>query len=731
MRFNDLKIKTKILCGAITLVVITITFGILAYIYIGKVSGALFAITDIDAKAVEYATGVERASLETRLNWRIYITEQTDSVRSEVFNQLKSLYAYLDKVDTIANRYNITSLFEQSKIARKAAKEYEEKINSCIAGYKNNKNAIEEMTKYGNIVGEAARKFLEIQVNDYTKAKKSGADAHSLDQYVQRYIITTNIYETALKIMRAEKEEVHYSDRKSYKIMQQLLPALMKLYDELETVTSDSEQLKLIKEAEEATKIYEKDAARWISTDDALKNTLNEMQSIGENVIKQAIAAEEAGYKKLEEAEKDAQALTSQANTIIISTIAIAFILGVIIAIVLASTISKPVVKGVEFATAIAAGDFARTLDINQKDEIGILADALRKMVTTLKMKIEEAAVESSNAMEEANKANIAMHEADAAKQQAERAKEDGMLQAADRLSSVVNIVSSASEELSAQIEQSSQGAEQQSKRLAETATAMEEMNATVLEVAKNASQATDTAEKAKDKAQEGATIVHKVLNGIGEVQNQSLALKADMTTLGKQAEGIGHVMNVISDIADQTNLLALNAAIEAARAGEAGRGFAVVADEVRKLAEKTMTATKEVGDAIQQIQNGTQKNINNVERTVRKIDEATTLAKSSGDVLTEIVRFVDLSTDQVRSIATASEQQSSASEEINRSVEDVNRIAAETMDALRQSAQAVADLAQQAQELNSMIQDMQGGAGTVSKKTSVLPSGKRLRALT
>ena len=146
---------------------------------------------------------------------------------------------------------------------------------------------------------------------------------------------------------------------------------------------------------------------------------------------------------------------------------------------------------------------------------------------------------------------------------------------------------------------------------------------------------------------------------------------------------------------------------------------------------DPVMSATKEVGDAIQQIQHGTRKNIENVDRTVKTIEEATSLAKSSGETLTEIVNFVDLSTDQVRSIATASEEQSSASEEINRSVEEVNRIAAETMDALRQSAQAVAELAQQAQELNAMVQEMQGSSGSVKAGHAALPGGKRLRALT
>ncbi len=155
------------------------------------------------------------------------------------------------------------------------------------------------------------------------------------------------------------------------------------------------------------------------------------------------------------------------------------------------------------------------------------------------------------------------------AKEEAQRAMAEGMLQAASQLEGVVEVVTSASEELSAQIEQSSRGSEAQSQRVAETATAMEQMNATVFEVARNASQAAQAAENARHKALDGAQVVTQVVKGIGAVQEQALGMRSDMTALGKQAQGIGQVLNVISDIADQTNLLALNAAIEAARVGE------------------------------------------------------------------------------------------------------------------------------------------------------------------
>ncbi|MDP2847516.1 MAG: methyl-accepting chemotaxis protein [Humidesulfovibrio sp.] len=361
-----------------------------------------------------------------------------------------------------------------------------------------------------------------------------------------------------------------------------------------------------------------------------------------------------------------------------------------------------------EVAGKIAGGDL--NVAFREQDKKGGVYLVMQGMVATMKAKIAEAEEKSLHAAQEAERARIATDEAVEAKGKAELAKAEGMMHAATQLEKVVEVISSASEELSAQVEQSSRGTEVQASRVAETATAMEEMNATVLEVARNASQAADSSGHARTKAMDGAKIVAQVVQGIGTMQTVSSTMKEDMGQLGKQAEGIGQIMNVISDIADQTNLLALNAAIEAARAGDAGRGFAVVADEVRKLAEKTMTATQEVGAAITGIQQGTKKNLDNVERAVTTIENATLLANQSGEALQEIVRLVEVATDQVRSIAAASEQQSAASEEINRSIEEINRISTETSSAMRQSALAVGDLAAQAGSLRGLIDTMKRG---------------------
>jgi len=278
-----------------------------------------------------------------------------------------------------------------------------------------------------------------------------------------------------------------------------------------------------------------------------------------------------------------------------------------------------------------------------------------------------------------------------------------------------------ASSNLALQVEHATRSAANQQTRIGEAADAMQEMNTTIIDVAKNAGQAADTAASAKEKAANGATIVGRVIEGMEEIHRESMGLKDDMGALGRQAEAIGQIMNVISDIADQTNLLALNAAIEAARAGDAGRGFAVVADEVRKLAEKTMTATKEVGEAIQGIQQGTKKNIESVERSVRRIDDVNTLSGSSGESLREIVSLVDRTTDQVRSIAAAAEEQSASSEEITRSIEDIGKLSMDTANAMAQSTREIEALARQAQDIKQLIGTMQEAGAS--------PSGRMLEA--
>lgn len=386
-------------------------------------------------------------------------------------------------------------------------------------------------------------------------------------------------------------------------------------------------------------------------------------------------------------------------------------IVGIIIvfSMYIISSINNPLQKVTNFAKDIAAGNLNATLHLGKgtPKEILELQATLATMMQTLRDKIQEAAQKTEEAEKNMQQTRQALEAAEVAQQQANHARREGITSAAQKLEGAVSIMSSASMQLAAQIEQSERGAREQASRVTTAAHTMQEMNHTVLEVAQNAGKASAASGDAREKAEQGARIVQQAINSIQQVQNESLALKEDMNALKEHAQAINNIMGVISDIADQTNLLALNAAIEAARAGEAGRGFAVVADEVRKLAEKTMSSTTEVENAITAIQRSAEKSMVQVDKAVSVIGDATTYASQSGDALQEIVQLADTTAAQVQAIAAAADEQSASSKEMSASITQVNSIAAETANTMVEAARAVADLAAQAQTLTHIIDAM------------------------
>ena len=395
--------------------------------------------------------------------------------------------------------------------------------------------------------------------------------------------------------------------------------------------------------------------------------------------------------------------IASIRNSNLITATLVVLLTGIVIFLIVHKIVAA-ITKSVNFAEDVAQGVLDKEIDIDRTDEIGTLANALREMTTNLRKMIKTAEQKTDEAEQESQRAHVAMQEADEAREEAEKAKRQGMLQAAAQLETIVEHITTTATELAAQIDESSRGAELQLERTGETATAIEEMNATVLEVARNATSAASHAEDTKQKAEDGQGVVSSVVQSIDEVSDRSTSLTESLGALGKRAEDIGSVMTVITDIADQTNLLALNAAIEAARAGEAGRGFAVVADEVRKLAEKTMQATREVEEAIQAIQVASKENIEGMQATSNVVVHSTGLASEAGDSLKSIVEVAIANADQVRSIASASEEQSATSEQIGRSSDEINRIAMDTASAMRESAVAVNELAEMTQKLQQLV---------------------------
>lgn len=406
----------------------------------------------------------------------------------------------------------------------------------------------------------------------------------------------------------------------------------------------------------------------------------------------------------LEKMEKTVSAI---AFACLLATAIIAVVLSLLGALFFRSMV-LPLRKTASYATEVAKGDLEAPFVVKTRnDEVGDLASALTQMVSSLKGKISEADQAVAEAQENGRKADAATKAAEEAAEKANRAKSDGMHAAALQLEGMVTQLSQATNELSTQIQESDRSAMESGGRLSQAAAAMNEMNASMQEVAHNASSAASISEEARTTAAQGQQILSEAMGSINEVQDISQRLKDDMAKLHEHTQNISKIMDVISDIADQTNLLALNAAIEAARAGEAGRGFAVVADEVRKLAEKTMNSTNDVAKAISSIQESSQQSVDRMNQALESVDKANALARESGEALSRIVANVEGAADQVRAIASASEQQSAASEEINQSISIVNEMSAQTTQAMSEASKAVESLSRQAENLSSLVDEM------------------------
>ncbi len=264
--------------------------------------------------------------------------------------------------------------------------------------------------------------------------------------------------------------------------------------------------------------------------------------------------------------------------------------------------------------------------------------------------------------------------------------------------------LAAAAEQLAAVTEQTNQGIRQQQSETDQVATAMNEMSATVQEVARNAEQAAHAAQQADEAAHSGKQVVMQGIAAIDTLAREVEQAAQVIQKLETESAGIGAVVDVIRGIAEQTNLLALNAAIEAARAGEQGRGFAVVADEVRTLASRTQQSTKEIQQMIQRLQTGASEAVQVMMQSRSQAQSSVQQAARTGESLEAITRAVENITGMNTQIASAAEEQSAVAEEINRNIVNISQVGNQTAAAAQQTAAASDELARLAAQLQSLV---------------------------
>ncbi|MEI7816025.1 MAG: HAMP domain-containing methyl-accepting chemotaxis protein [Desulfuromonadales bacterium] len=272
------------------------------------------------------------------------------------------------------------------------------------------------------------------------------------------------------------------------------------------------------------------------------------------------------------------------------------------------------------------------------------------------------------------------------------------------QIASTSSQVSSAASQLNATAEQIATGSEEVAAQAGTVATAGEEMAATSGDIAQNCQMVAEGAQRASHTAQNGAEVVNNTVRVMGQIAEKVQESARTVESLGARSDQIGAIIGTIEDIADQTNLLALNAAIEAARAGEQGRGFAVVADEVRALAERTTRATKEIGEMIKAIQRETKGAVSAMEQGVHQVEAGTIEAEKSGQALQDILSQVNDVAMQINQIATAAEEQTATTGEISSNMHQITEVVQQTSRGAQESASAAAMLSGNAEELQRLV---------------------------
>ncbi|GGE71443.1 methyl-accepting chemotaxis protein [Streptosporangium jomthongense] len=380
----------------------------------------------------------------------------------------------------------------------------------------------------------------------------------------------------------------------------------------------------------------------------------NDMVATARRVMESANSLREAQVNRMESERR-------QATTLIFGATGIAVLLGILMAYLITKAITSPINHAVSIATEVASGNLSIHIDNNRTDEIGRLMAALATMVTGLRELV--------------------------------RSIESG---AAD--------IAASAEQLSTVTGQTSNGINLQKHETDQVAAAMNQMTATVADVARNAEKAFTVAADAASQATEGELEVRETVSQVNRLTqevNQSMEI---IHGLQGETANIGTVLDVIKSVAEQTNLLALNAAIEAARAGEQGRGFAVVADEVRSLAQRTQSSAQEIESLVSSLQSSAETSVTAMEASASLASDTLKRATATGASIGRITQSVEEIKQYNSQIATASEQQTSVAEEINRNITSIRDITDQSAVSSNQTANASSELARLGGELQTLI---------------------------
>ena len=670
--FENVKIKTLLIGSFTVLLLLVAMVGYSGYGGLQNVDVRIDKTNQMD-NLVNYMQNAHFSQAEYELtNDGTYATEVNGFV-DDIMAQTEALKP------TFADPANVQRMND----IQAAALNYNAAFDQYVALQNQKEDAIVTLTESGAVMQGHTREMWVEQGEDLSFALEKNANNAALEEHLANMEYAGNLENLIIAARGDALRFMFFDDGKWVNSVNDKLDEATETAKILESTLETQEEKEKVQAVITATSTYRSNFNSYVSSVEQQKVAKEEMYATGVEVM--AIIQEAQGVQQ----QRIQEDMASAVQTMIIMVV-LAIIAGVVMALFISRMISKQVSDMLDAANKIAAGDLTVKLDNRSSNELGQLSGAISSMVGNLSGLISKVQM---------NAAKVASTSQEIA------ASSEEMTAASGQISDVVNEISG--------------GVQNQSSRATEVSNAMNDMSSSVQEIASNAQNAAQSATQASETIRSVGTEAEKLLIQMDEIQGSVSDSSGVIRDLDGKSKQIGEIVSLITSIADQTNLLALNAAIEAARAGEHGKGFAVVANEVRQLAEDSSKAAKEIAVLIRDIQHGSNKAVDAMEKGTSKVAIGAQSLRTTVDAVKSIVDGSEQIARMAQEIAAAAQEQAASIQEITSSIEEVSAISEQSAAGTEQASASVQEQTASMEELSASAQQLADLANGLMQETA------------
>jgi len=774
LSFKDLKLSNQLmLTSVVPVLLISLILGGLGYFNNGQLSGIIQEIVKNRVPVLTSLSTLEKTTSQLIIDQDTMISAVTDSRLDLESNQklvqsdVNQLYSTLDELESFARENNDSDILDKTSTIRNDLDQYAALYDVVIKKIEEQNSASSTMQTYGNLVINLTNTFMKEAVtkNDQVSAPVlvdvlKNTSSSQVNQ--NRYMLTRDLK--------------YWTETEN--LINKIIPAL----DDLSKNVEDLNSQRRINDIKKSTIAYYEAAKKWNNSNKELLENVEKMGQLGASVKKNVRLAEDSGWTLTEKSKERSDTIIGQAIVLNVISILIAVFIGVLLGILLPRAIVRPI-KVIEKASQnIANGDIDQDITVESNDEIGNMARSFKEMITYLEeMAATVVSISKGDLTVEIQPRSEKDVLGNSLKEMVNSLRNAVGLVAtcatdlnssSEKLAESATQASGATQQISMTVQQVAVGTTQQAEYSTRTSELVEKMAEAMMKVERgakeqgiaaakaaeltaslseaiqqvegNARAVTEGSNQATEAAKSGTGIVESTIEGMNRIQVKVGVSAEKVQEMGKRSKQIGAIVETIDDIASQTNLLALNAAIEAARAGEHGKGFAVVADEVRKLAERSSVATKEIGQLIKGIQETVNEAVKAMNEGATEVEGGVELANESGKALGNILKAAEAVRKQANEATEAALRMNKFSEELVRSVDEVAKIAevnSTASDEMKmdsdevtraieniasvseENSAAIEEVSASTEEMNAQVEDVTGSAKRLAETAEQLMS--------